>query len=171
MTAKILSGAGAVLTAGALAITLLNTAPADAQSQIERFGQTDRLQLRDGVRPYYLRGAAVPADMRRKGCWFYMDQNGGGQGMRQVVTDFVPGSEGAPLYHTITTNLGNTWNDKISSVICDHDNVAYCYAIVYRDSQFNGQNTTIRGGPMPVNLNAAMNNAVTSFRVVCSRRN
>ncbi|WP_146199933.1 hypothetical protein [Roseicyclus mahoneyensis] len=115
----------------------------------------------------------VPTQLRNRGCWFYMDPNGQGQRMRQVVTDFVPGSEGAALYHTITTRLGNTWNNRISSVQCDFDASVYCYATLYREADFVGQSTTIRGDSnRVVNLTGATgwDNAVTSFRVVCSAR-
>ena len=143
-----------------------------AQLQIQREYQTRPGNFTDRAVPD-IRTRLMPAPLRNKGCWFYMDPNGQGQRMRQIVTDFVPGSEGAALYHTITTRLGNTWNDKISSVQCDFDPNVYCYTTLYSEADFVGRSTTIRGDvSRVVNLTAATgwDNAVTSFRVVCSQR-
>ena len=142
------------------------------QLNIQRYEQLRKGEFSDRKIPD-IRNGIMPALLRNMGCWFYMDPNGGGTRMRQIVSDFVPGTEGAPLYHTITVGLGNTWNDKISSVQCDFDGNVYCYATLYRESNFAGPSTTIRGDSnRVVNLTAATgwDNAVTSFQVACTLR-
>lgn len=167
---------GAMAIAATLVVASDASAFADvrtAQIRIERTEEFRTGPIGGGRTLPDIRRHAVPAYMRTKGCMFYSNPNGQGSAMRQVVTDLVPGSEGAPIYHTLTTRLGDTWNDTISSVRCDFDQEAYCYATLYREADFVGPSTTIRGDVnRVVNLMAGTgwNDVVTSFQVACSQR-